>query len=69
MNKIFIKPASAGAVVRHPEKLNHIISQDGEWVTDSIQWQRYLRHGDVVTATPHIERAKKTKIQKEGGNI
>lgn len=50
--KIFIKPAKAGAIVRHPEKLSYIILQEGEWVLDSAQWQRYIKHGDVVLAEP-----------------
>jgi hypothetical protein len=60
MEKIFVKPARDGAVVRHPEKLNHKLKPEGEWVTNSIQWQRYIKHGDVVLAQPPVE----TKVEK-----
>lgn len=55
MEKIFIKPAVRGSIVRHPEKLNYKISQDGEWVNYSVQWQRYLNSGDVVQCEPPAE--------------
>jgi hypothetical protein len=49
--QLFIKPAP-GRIIRHPEKLNHIISAAGEWVTRATQWDRYLRTGDVLLAEP-----------------
>jgi hypothetical protein len=52
MEKIFVKPAKVGAVVRHPEKPQHKLAQQGEWVVLSNQWRRYLRNGDVVEVTP-----------------
>jgi len=61
MDKIFIKPAKAGAIVRHPETMRPL-AQEGEWVTDSTQWQRYLRHGDIVLADE--KPAKKEKEAK-----
>jgi hypothetical protein len=61
MNMIFIKPAIPGSIVRHPEKINYKISQEGEFVENSIQWQRYLRDGDVVLAEPPIEKNKDSK--------
>lgn len=70
MALIFIKPAVAGNIVRHPEKLAYTIAQEGEYVEDSNQWQRYLRHGDVVLAEPpQIKEEKQTRqkqLSKEG---
>lgn len=73
---IFIKPAVQGHVIRHPEKMQHLISQDGEWVVDSVIWQRKLIQGDVVLAEPPVEvklevkpeskSAAKQKSNKEG---
>ncbi len=63
MEKIFIKPAVKGHVIRHPEKMQHIISQDGEWVVNSIHWQRKLLQGDVVLAQPRSTETHET-IQK-----
>jgi len=60
MDKIFIKPARAGAIVRHPETMRPLLP-DGEWVVNSTQWQRYLRHGDVVIAE---ERPVKKEVTK-----
>lgn len=56
MEKIFVRPAKAGAVVRHPEKQQHKLAQEGEWVVCTNQWKRYLRNGDVVLATPPVEK-------------
>jgi Protein of unknown function (DUF2635). len=64
MEKIFVKPAKEGAIVRHPEKLNHKLKPEGEWVMNSIQWQRYLKHGDVVVAQPPVEEPKVEKPSK-----
>jgi hypothetical protein len=72
MEKIFIKPRVAGQVIRHPEKMHHIISQQGEWVTNSFEWQRKLLQGDIVIAKPapaakqEIKSAVKQKLNKEG---
>ena len=52
MEQIFVKPARAGLIVRHPEKLSHILDEKGEWVTPSAQWDRYIKVGDVVKAEP-----------------
>jgi hypothetical protein len=64
MEKIFVKPRLEGMVVRHPEKINHRLAQEGEWVVNSIQWQRYLKHGDVVLAQPPVEQPVKAKAEK-----
>lgn len=61
MPKIFVKPARDGAVVRHPDKLSHRLKPEGEWVEYSIQWQRYLDHGDVIEAVPPEKPAKTEK--------
>lgn len=60
MEKIFIKPGRPGLIVRHPEKLEHIINEEGEFVIRSPQWDRYLKYGDVV----RVEPPKKTKGEK-----
>jgi hypothetical protein len=70
--QIFIKPAVAGHVIRHPEKMLHKISQDGEWVESNSEWERKLLHGDVVLAEPpqsskqETKSAVKQKLNKEG---
>ncbi len=61
MEKIFVKPRLEGMVVRHPEKLDYKIPAEGEWVVNSIQWQRYLKHGDVVLAQPPVEEPVKAE--------
>jgi hypothetical protein len=70
MQKIFIKPRIRGQIIRHPEKMQHIISQDGEWVVDSTLWQRKLLKGDVVITTPpetaSIKPAAKQKSKQQG---
>lgn len=70
MQKIFVKPAREGAVVRHPEKLNHILHPEGEWVVSNKQWERYLSHGDIVLAQPPVEeKSKKTEKPAKGGAL
>ncbi len=65
MEKIYVKPAKEGTVVRHPEKISHQLAQQGEWVVNSIQWQRYIKHGDVVIAQPPVEESP-AKADKHG---
>lgn len=52
MPQIYIKPAVTGQIVRHPEKRAYVIPHEGDYVEDSTEWQRHLRHGDVVLAEP-----------------
>jgi trehalose utilization protein len=68
MEQIFVKPAVDGAVIRHPEKVSHVLNSQGEWVVNSIQWQRYIKHGDVVVANPPQEQVseKSSKSTKAG---
>lgn len=61
MERIFVRPAVAGVLVRHPEKLSHVISQDGEWVNRTTQIERYLRVGDLVEATEPKQTKKGDK--------
>lgn len=58
--QIFVRPAP-GLVIRHPEKLSHILSSEGEFVTESIDWHRYINAGDVTL----IEKNENTETQKE----
>jgi hypothetical protein len=69
MEKIYVKPAVAGAIVRHPEKINFILPPEGAEVVNSSQWQRYLRDGDVVLASPPAVSANEPKVNesKKGG--
>jgi hypothetical protein len=59
MEQIFVKPAHAGLIVRHPEKLSHILSEEGEWVRRSTQWDRYIKVGDVIQCEPEKSTSKK----------
>lgn len=64
MEKIFIKPAVPGNIVRFPTDLKRTLKDDGEWVKDSTDWQRYLRKGDVVMVTPPEQKVKQVKGDK-----
>lgn len=69
MEKIFVKPAVAGQLIRHPEKLSHAISAGGEWVVNSVLWQRKIMLGEVVIAEPQeVKQEVKAvkKLNKEG---
>ncbi len=66
MSRIYIKPAKAGLLVRHPEKLSHRIPPEGEWVTESLEWQRYLDAGDVVLAEGPSENPPEAKVTVKG---
>lgn len=61
MKRIFVKPARQGLIVRHPEKMKHVLSQEGEWVTRNNQWLRYIAHGDVIEVAPPEAQAVKAK--------
>ena len=64
MEKIFVKPAVDGVVIRHPEKIGHKLKLEGEWVVNSIQWQRYIKHGDVIVSQPSSEESPPEKTSK-----
>lgn len=69
MPKIFIKPAVAGHIVRHPEKMQHVIAQDGEWVESSMAWHRKIAHGDVVLCNPPSEvKPKNPPVKAKEGD-
>ncbi len=55
MQRVFIKPANAELRIRHPEKLSHVIPVEGEEVTLTTEWQRYIDCGDVVLVDKAIE--------------
>lgn len=65
--KIFIKPAKDGAVVRIPERGNRQLKAEGEFVVPSNYWIRRLSHGDVKEATPPAP-AKKNPGGGAGGS-
>ncbi len=61
-NKIFVKPGSPGLQVLNFERKDYRpLDPEGEWVTDSPQWRRYLKSGDVILSTP-----EQPKISKKG---
>jgi hypothetical protein len=61
MTRIFVKPAREGLIVRHPEKMKHVLAPEGEWVNRSNQWLRYIAHGDVIEVAPPEAQAVKAK--------
>lgn len=52
MEKMFIKPARAGNVVRDPFALMQLLPADGAWKPRDSYWTRRLIAGDVVETTP-----------------
>jgi hypothetical protein len=54
-NKLFIKPAVEGSVVRQPDRAMKPLDAAGEWVVDNEFWQRRLLLKDVVEAKPPKE--------------
>lgn len=68
MPQIFIKPKVQGHIIRHPEKRKHIISQEGEWVEDSYEWQRKLIQGDIVECPPPSEEISEKASPKSKSN-
>jgi Protein of unknown function (DUF2635). len=65
MTRIFIKPAVAGQIIRHPQKLNYRIKQEGEWVKNSREWERMLLQGDIVLAQPPVVAPAKQQEKQE----
>lgn len=62
--RIFVKPAFDGAVVYQPDRDMRPLDSDGEWVANSLLWQRMLINGDVVETTPP-KTATKVVADKE----
>lgn len=64
-NRIFIKPARDGLVVRRFDRRHFPkLKAEGEWVVDCPQWRRYLKAGDVVLASPENSKTEKPKKSK-----
>jgi|GEM_PF-966881 hypothetical protein len=57
MQKLFLKPAVPGAIVRQPDRDMRPLAQDGEWVQASTFWHLRLLNGDVIEADPPKESA------------
>src|SRR5579885_3316006 len=55
MQKLFLKPAVPGAIVRQPDRDMRPLAQDGEWVQASTFWHLRLLNGDVIEADPPKE--------------
>lgn len=68
MARIYIKPAIAGHIIRHPEKLAYIIPEEGDYVEHTTQWERYLRHGDIVLAEPPSSPLPEKPVNKKLSN-
>lgn len=52
MNRFYVKPATAGAVVRDPDRDGRPLPPEGAFVPRNTWWLRRLRHGDVTEAHP-----------------
>ena len=52
MNHLYIKPATPGLIVRHPERAFAIIPASGDFVPDNGYWRRRLMAGEVVETDP-----------------
>lgn len=61
MRRIFVKPSRKGLIVRHPEKMQHVLPEQGEWVNRSTQWLRYISNGSVIEVAPPEVEAKPSK--------
>lgn len=62
--RIFVKPAVEGSVVYQPDRDMRPLDAAGEWVANSLLWQRMIINGDVVEATPP-KAATKAAADKE----
>lgn len=62
--RIFVKPAVEGSVVYQPDRDMRPLDAAGEWVANSLMWQRMIINGDVVEATPP-KAATKAAADKE----
>ena len=63
--KIFVTPKK-DVLVRHPENLQHALKAEGEWVYDSVQWQRYIRFGDVTVSQDKDNKQDNDKANDKG---
>lgn len=69
MPKVFVKPAVPGQVVRNPENMRHVLSDEGEFVEHTVLWERKIMQGDVLVSEPpqaNKQAAKQSKPVKEG---
>jgi hypothetical protein len=51
MEKLFLKPAKTGSIVRDPRTMIPL-SQDGEWKPRDSYWLRRLHFADAIETTP-----------------
>lgn len=64
MNKVFLKPAKSGVIVRDPflddpeTGKPRPLREDGELKTNSAYWRRRIVDGDVVIAEKETVKAK-----------
>ena len=67
MNK-YIKPASAGLIVRFPRPPFVILPEAGATINwngnDGRYWRRRVRSGDVVLSKPPIQKTVKPNTKK-----
>lgn len=61
--RIFVKPKSKKIPIRFPGMPSRILKDEGEWVVDTIAWQRLIRSKDVVWEKDKKEAPK--QAQKE----
>jgi hypothetical protein len=62
VNKLFVKPAAASAVVRFPET-GEQLAAEGAQVPATPYWLRRLRDGDVVEVTPAAPPAPSAPVK------
>lgn len=64
---IFVKP-KAGLKIRHPEKLDQVLPEEGSWVAESIAWKRMINDGDVLLDESKVAPTpEKTSKNTKGG--
>ena len=62
--RIFVKPAVEGSVVYQPDRDMRPLDADGEWVANSLLWQRMILNGDVVEAAPPKQTTAKASTKE-----
>lgn len=63
--QIFVKPKNKKLIVRHPGMVTRILKPEGEWVRDSIEWQRLIRDKDVTVGHGKDEKDDESSAHKE----
>jgi hypothetical protein len=65
MQTIKVRPARGGLIIRFPENLARVLSNDGEVVNLDKFWQRRIEGGDVVIMDdPIVQPADLGNIRK-----